>query len=421
MQNVPSLSPALRENTLLLAASFSSVNEQVLLALLKIKEYAELAPVVRQDVMDCINFSARLWFQSMLSGMPPSPEDALLFQEFGKRRVHQGVPLSALLRSLRLGSLELWRQYIAMAQRNDALREELLVHISPYLLEYFDEMAQLFSQAFLTEQYQQSRWRESLRHQLNSIIFNYPEDTASFDKTAAALRLDPSAPRIALALALELAGLDNNSPSFASRLDQMVACLARHWHAPADDLVSAWHRGRLIVWVPSIRGNLMNANDRLIAGQAAALKEDLPGLTMIGIGLTGQGANGWSVSAQQALRALDYGQRRGAAQGYYLYSDIVIAESVRGTDSILHYLVSLIEQLSHEPDLLLTLETFFDQCQRRKVTAEVLDIHPNTLNYRLERIEKLLGARLDDVAWMTKLHVAIELYKDQSFKTTTKI
>jgi sugar diacid utilization regulator len=412
MLNVPSLSPALRENTLLLASRFSSVNEQVLLTLLKMKEYAELAPVVRQDVIDCINFSARLWFQCMLSGMPPTSEDLLIFQAFGKRRVHQGVPLSALLRSFRLGSLELWRQYIAMAQRNDALREELLLQISPYLLEYFDEMAQLFSQAFLNEQYEQSRWRESLRHQLNSIIFNYPEDTESFNKTAAALRLDPSLPRIALAL--ELAGLDNNSPSFESLLDQMVMCLSRHLQTPADDVVSAWHRGRLIVWVPSIRGNLMNANDRLIAGQVATLKEDLPELAMIGIGLTGQGAKGWSVSAQEALRALDDGQRCGGDQGYYLYSDIVIEESVRGTGSILRYLVSLIEQLSHEPDLLLTLETYFNHGQRRKVTAEALNIHPNTLNYRLERIEKLLGARLDNVAWMTKLHVAISLYKDQS-------
>jgi hypothetical protein len=98
MLNVPSLSPALRENTLLLASRFSSVNEQVLLTLLKMKEYAELAPVVRQDVIDCINFSARLWFQCMLSGMPPTSEDLLIFQAFGKRRVHQGVPLSALLR-----------------------------------------------------------------------------------------------------------------------------------------------------------------------------------------------------------------------------------------------------------------------------------------------------------------------------------
>jgi sugar diacid utilization regulator len=36
--------------------------------------------------------------------------------------------------------------------------------------------------------------------------------------------------------------------------------------------------------------------------------------------------------------------------------------------------------------------------QRRKITAEVPEIHPNTLNYRLERIEALLGAKLDQAS-----------------------
>jgi len=43
------------------------------------------------------------------------------------------------------------------------------------------------------------------------------------------------------------------------------------------------------------------------------------------------------------------------------------------------------------------------------VTASVLGIHPNTLNYRLDRIENILGARLDDASWVSKLDIAIKL------------
>jgi carbohydrate diacid regulator len=92
-----------------------------------------------------------------------------------------------------------------------------------------------------------------------------------------------------------------------------------------------------------------------------------------------------------------------------LYSEIVVEESVRGTKNALRYLVSLVEQLESEPELLETLETYFDQLQRRKVTASVLGIHPNTLNYRLDRIENILGARLDDASWVSKLDIAIKL------------
>jgi len=91
-----------------------------------------------------------------------------------------------------------------------------------------------------------------------------------------------------------------------------------------------------------------------------------------------------------------------------LYSDIVVNESVRRTDNVLRYLSSLLERLAEEPELLSTLQTYFDQQQRRKIAADVLGIHPNTLNHRLERIETLLGAKLDDASWIAKLHVSGE-------------
>jgi DNA-binding PucR family transcriptional regulator len=76
---------------------------------------------------------------------------------------------------------------------------------------------------------------------------------------------------------------------------------------------------------------------------------------------------------------------------------------------VLRYLDSLLERLAAEPELLTTLQTYFEQQQRRKVAADALGIHPNTLNHRLERIETLLGARLDDAGWVAKLYVAIKL------------
>ena len=71
------------------------------------------------------------------------------------------------------------------------------------------------------------------------------------------------------------------------------------------------------------------------------------------------------------------------------------------------------DHLSSEPDILPTLETFFANAQRRKVTAGAPGIHPNTLDYRLERIENLLGATLDDVGWIAKLKVALTLHRQR--------
>ncbi|KWE67647.1 hypothetical protein WL77_14255 [Burkholderia ubonensis] len=65
--------------------------------------------------------------------------------------------------------------------------------------------------------------------------------------------------------------------------------------------------------------------------------------------------------------------------------------------------------MSGEQDLILTLETFFANMQRRKVTAAALGCHPNTLDHRLEGIENILGAKLDHAAWIAKLEIALKL------------
>ena len=66
------------------------------------------------------------------------------------------------------------------------------------------------------------------------------------------------------------------------------------------------------------------------------------------------------------------------------------------------------DRLSLEPILLETLQTYFEFKQRRKPVAGELNVHPNTLDYRLARIETLLDLSLDDVTWLARLQVALQ-------------
>ena len=137
---------------------------------------------------------------------------------------------------------------------------------------------------------------------------------------------------------------------------------------------------------------------------------DVPEFKQVGIGMMGQGPSGWSGSVDEAFKALEVGERNGS-DGVYRYSDIALNEGARRSDNVLRYLESLIERLSHEPDLLKTLECYLEQFQKRKKTASVLGIHPNTLNYRLERVQEITGGSLEDPAWLAKLYVAVRLRK----------
>ncbi|CAB3646616.1 hypothetical protein LMG24238_00794 [Paraburkholderia sediminicola] len=407
-RNIPEISPALREWTEKVALDHGRVVDRIYAALMNIKLYADLDSPTKLDIRNSIDWSAKLWFETLLSGSAPSAEGLEAFREYGRRRVYQGLPLDALLRAFRLGSRELWCSYIDPDEKRNDLRDELLFRISPFLMEFFDVLAQIISQTYLEEQYKQARWRESLRYQLHSIIFYYPDDTEGFAKTAAALRLDGTIPRIALAI--DLHSIDSSSPTFKSELDRIVVATAGRLKLPVDALFDIWYGGKLLLWIPARLGDLVGMSDLQMGKQIAAVAEAIPEIKSIGVGLMGEGAAGWAMSAEEASRALSLGRAQGSEERVWLYSKIVLEESVRGTKNALRYLVSLVEQLASEPELLETLRTYFDQLQRRKVTASVLGIHPNTLNYRLERIENILGARLDDASWISKLDIAIKLH-----------
>ncbi|NIF51202.1 MULTISPECIES: helix-turn-helix domain-containing protein [Burkholderiaceae] len=146
-----------------------------------------------------------------------------------------------------------------------------------------------------------------------------------------------------------------------------------------------------------------------MADRAFHLGLALPHVQRIGVGQMNEDARGWALSAEEALKVPDFTSRGHDRKKVSLYSSIVMAECARQTDTASRYLTSLPQQISGEPKLVSTLEVYLEQNQRRRRTALVPGIPPNTLNCRIERIESLLGASLDDVGWISKLDIAFKL------------
>ncbi|MCB4342545.1 helix-turn-helix domain-containing protein [Burkholderia vietnamiensis] len=405
--HVPSPSALLRQQIKTISDDLSTVIERTYAALGDIDGYEDLPISVKKDIVDSISISERLWFQSIVDGEFPDNESLKTFQDFGRRRVHQGISLQSLLRAFRMALREVWRACADLGSKHDILRDELLFEISPYLMDYFDHMSQLISSAYLDEQYRQARWQESLRYQLHDVVFSRSRDDDAFRKITKALGLDHAVPRIAVALASS--ALDGEPIQADRALDQIVQVTAGILKTSRDTLVDARHHDRLVIWVPSIQQESASASDRRVAEYMATLQERLPSVTSIGIGLAGVGAQGWAASADEAIRALDFGNRFAPDQKVHRYSDIVIEECIRGNDSALNYFLSLLNELSVESGATRTIEAFFTNRRRRKVTAAALDIHPNTLDHRLERVESILGAKLDDARWIAKLEIALKL------------
>jgi carbohydrate diacid regulator len=408
---VPRVTGKLREATVEYVRDPTAIVERAYRAITQSDPvYAGLPLSTKNDFMESIRFSAVLWSKSMLTGEYPSDEDMETFRNLGRRRVHQGIDLASLLRAYRVGSKEIWAFYLEFASKHQDVQNELLFSVSPYLLDHFDEMAQSIASAYMEEQYAQSRWKDALRYELCNLIFSAAVDINEFNRVAETMGLDPTLARVAFAIKIKVP--DTLPSHVETELDRMLLAVARMAKANVADLVRMMYRERLIVWIPCIRGDSLLASDRKMGELAARLIASIPEFKQVGIGMMSQGPSGWSGSVDEAVKALEVGERNGGDDSVYRYSDIALNEGARRSDNVLRYLESLIERLSHEPDLLRTLECFLEQFQKRKQTASILGIHPNTLNYRLERIQEIAGGSLEDPAWLAKLYVAIRLRKD---------
>ena len=404
---VPEISSQLHDKIAAFAKDPSILVERIYSSLVKIEGYEALAPAVRDDIFQSIAKAASLWFDMLLTGSPPAGHVMTEVEESARRRVHQRVPLQSMLRAFQLGAREIWRVTTDLARAEHVITEELFFSISQCLFDYFDGMAQIITKAYAFEEYHQTRWRDSILHQLNTVIFHAPDDNDGFTEAVGALGLDATLPRVGLAID---AALDKLPPDIrTSECNRVALTISRHFHVEPEVVVHVWHRGRVVVWVPCIRGGTISQCDRAAYDCAQHVGAAEHSIRAIGIGLMNQGASGWAASAAEALRAMELAPQSQTNSKVHRYSSIALEESVRSKANVLRYLESLVAQLNNEPDLLATLTTFLAEGRRRRSTADALSIHPNTLAYRLERIEHLLGASLDDAEWIAKLDIALKL------------
>ncbi|QNG20701.1 PucR family transcriptional regulator [Rhodococcus triatomae] len=96
-------------------------------------------------------------------------------------------------------------------------------------------------------------------------------------------------------------------------------------------------------------------------------------------------------ASHQAHELLDLALRLRLPPGVHRIDELVFEYQVTRPGWGREGLADLLAPLARAPELLLTLETHIDTDLSRKQTALRLDVHPNTVDYRLRRIADLTG------------------------------
>ncbi|MFC8265971.1 PucR family transcriptional regulator [Streptomyces cinereoruber] len=321
--------------------------------------------------------------------------DAEAARETGRARAEQGVPLADTLRAYRIGSELLWTEILAEARTRPEVSDDLLVSESADFWALFGLYAEAVAVAYRETAAELTSRGQARRSALAEALFTGVITDHTLWEAARELGLPEQGP---YAVAVAEAGAPGEEP-----LAGVEAALLR------ADLPSAW---RL----------LPDRQLGLIALPTAAAED-----TCLRVLRRSRARVGFSPcfpslrSVPQNLRfaRLALSGLPGTGPGVARFDDdplaMVVAaapaEAARLVEVTLRPVLDL--PAAERSRLLRTLEQWFASGGSADAAARGLFVHPNTVRYRLRRIEELTGRSLSDPRTTADVGAALLAVRDR--------
>jgi hypothetical protein len=155
--------------------------------------------------------------------------------------------------------------------------------------------------------------------------------------------------------------------------------------------------------------------DTVLAGSLAGALRSRTGSSTLraGTGRTYAGSPGARRSAEQALTALGHAAPGETAEYGSIEIETLLQRDPGWHDFAVSQLGALLGPRPDERDLLRSLRAYLACGRNAKAAARALTVHRNTLQYRLRRIESILGVQLDDPEDVFALDLACRIVVDQ--------
>lgn len=213
-------------------------------------------------------------------------------------------------------------------------------------------------------------------------------------RRAAALGLDFSGPAVAFQVAARGSGAEVDARALAAEVERRCASA----HVP---LLLAERGGRLVCMAQVEVAELAP----LVTGLDAA------GTVVVGVGRPAGSIPELGCSAADAALAVE--QLRGRSEGEVLhFDDLELTTWLMThpeTTAVAAKVEATLGELKRKPQLYETLRCYLELDLDVIAAAKALSLHPNSLRYRLTKIEEILGASLRKPATISNLYLAITL------------
>ncbi|MFF9348523.1 PucR family transcriptional regulator [Streptomyces sp. NPDC014734] len=348
--------------------------------------YADLPrEEISGDIADIVQHNLRL-FADVVEYRRPATEAELAQQrDSAAQRAEEGVPLDAILTAYQVGTAMCWQETAKGALPGDL---PAVLEIMERIMVLQRQLTSAVSNAYL----EAHRILDSQEHDGRHALLSALLAGESLDRFTRATGPRPAARYLALTLALaphpdEQGQSPGPGAGVAARrkIRRVRSVLDRFAGAP---VLTALDTSGGTVLLPAPEPLPWHGPDGL-----CALVDEAARAAGVPVSAAAETAEPEAVPAAVARNTeiVDLVARTGRPPGLYRLADVLLEYQLSRPSEALHGLAQLLAPLEAKPELLQTLETYLELGLDRRTTAAALHIHPNTVDYRIRRIDRLTG------------------------------
>lgn len=325
--------------------------------------------LVEAEFAQSYRHNVDLFFRSMMRGTEPTEEDTAELVELALRRVRDGVPMDRVLANYRWCASMVWSQLLATASEAE---RSLLLEASLPLMQYLSLTTARIATACL-ERAHDPRWEQLERRRsiAQALLTGTDPGEWAYDSDTA----------VADGFLVAVVRLGNSTPSSIMEL-----------RARIDDVPGAFLRldgGGATALIP-----LPREDDEATA--IAKLGDRLPrteGPTPpFWVGVTAARSRAEIPSAFAEARVLaEVGRCLCRPETLCRRGALLLEYTIAVSGSAHAGLATTLDPLVDHPVLMETLDVFVANDFNQLATARLLNVHRNTIGYRLTRIGELTG------------------------------
>ena len=330
------------------------------------------------EVADVSRRNLELFFRTITDAYTLRPEDFEPFRESAKKRATEGLPLEDLLHAYRLGGRMCWQ---LIAENATPEEQPALLAAATRVMEYIDQVSSAVAQTYMEErQHLVSEEERGLRNLVDALCGEGPLEPDALE----------TAERIGFPVADHYRPFSQSAQGAPAREHSQFAARLR------SGGILALTEGDRVTGLATVDADIPRANHECAL---IALGEPAPRRSL-------------AEALEDVRLLLDIGCRTGRTGEITTDSflpELLLARSPRLAARLRERVLGPLEGSGEgrSPDLLETLDVFLGSGLDRRLASERLHVHPNTLNYRLRRIEEETGLQLTQPTDITRAALAL--------------